>query len=90
MLKCRASVRLVKSGTRFLSANYYSDFFRSLDQDSGIAVNDMNDAGTVVGSAYDSTRANGRAFAYSNGVLVNLNFPNAIWRQGMSSFLTLT
>ncbi len=46
---------------------------------SGVFVNDMNDAGFVVGSAKDATLANSRAFVFSNGFLINLNTPNVQW-----------
>ena len=46
---------------------------------SGVFVNDMNDAGLVVGSAKDATLVNSRAFVYSNGFLINLNTPNVQW-----------
>ena len=46
---------------------------------SGVFVNDMNDAGFVVGSAKDATLVNSRAFVYSNGFLINLNTPNVQW-----------
>ena len=46
---------------------------------SGVFVSDINDAGFVVGSAYDAALVNSRAFVYSNGFLINLNTPNVQW-----------